>query len=107
MSATLVSSVRGILAIGNVTAQVGPVYSLNRGFVSPPLRNGAGDYTLTLQDGANLQSEAQVAGQVYGVGDSTLNIEILTVTTFRVRTFTGGVAAELNFGVAIQDVGPS
>lgn len=107
MPATLVGSVRGILAIGNVTAQVGPVYSLNRGFVSPPLRNGAGDYTLTLQDGANLSTEAQIKGQVYGVGDSTLNIEPLTVTTFRVRTFTGGVAAELNFGVEIQDVGPS
>lgn len=45
-------------AMCQVTAQVGPVFSKNRGF-SAVVRNGAGDYTLTLEQEVDL-TEAEI-----------------------------------------------
>jgi hypothetical protein len=109
MSATLVGTIRGLFAIGNVTAQVGPVYTAMRGFVSPPLRNGAGDYTLTLQDGLTLNTDGGGTAKVqaYGATPACTSVEQVDATHLRVRTTdAAGAALEANFGIEIQDVGP-
>lgn len=108
MSATLVGTIRGLFACANVTAQVGPLLTNSRGF-SGVARNGAGDYTLTMQDGLTLLGDnggiAKV--QTYGATPGLNSVEQLSPTTLRVRTLdAAGAALEANFGIQIQDVGP-
>ena len=107
MPATLCVEVRGFAALANMTAQVGPVFTLNRGFVSPPVRNGAGDYTLTLQEGITL-NEAQPEVQPLSALFVSASVELVTPTTLRVRTFdAAGAALESNFAIRVLNVGPS
>ena len=105
MPPSLANSIRGQL-YGNVTAQVGPVFTLNKGFTGV-VRNGAGDYTLTLQDGLAIATEGAIAIQPISALFVAASVELVTAATIRVRTFdAAGAALESNFSVMIQDVGP-
>lgn len=110
---TLAPNVYGTLAAGSLDAAVGAAWFVQRGFANPGfLRNGAGDYTLTLQDGANLQTEAIVKCGLGGaIGNSMVAVEVLTTTTMRVRSFTSGgagadVAADIDFWIEVQKIAP-
>ena len=109
MSATLIGTVRGYFALGNVKAGILPVLNSARGFsgVSP---NGPGDYTLTLQDGLTLNADGGGIAlvQVYGSTPGESAIEQVDATHLRVRTIdNAGAPLDADFGIAIQDVGPS
>lgn len=109
MPATLVGTVRGLFACANLTAQVGPFLTNNRGFVGA-VRNGAGDYTLELQQGLTLQGDNGGIAMLtpYGATPACYSIEQVDATHLRCRTFdAGGLALEANFGIMIQDVGPA
>lgn len=110
---TLSPTVYGMHAAGSLDAAAGAAWFVQRGFANPGfLRNGAGDYTLTLQDGANLQTEAIVKVGLGGaIGNAMVAAEVLTTTTLRVRTFTSGgagadVAADVDFWIEVQKIAP-
>ena len=88
-------------------------FFVQRGFANPGfLRNGAGDYTLTLQDGVNSQTQAVVLQGIQNATPGALAVEFLTTTTIRVRTFSltavpAIAAADLDFWLAIFEIGPA
>jgi uncharacterized protein (DUF2236 family) len=109
MSATLVGTIRGLFATCNVTAQVGPVLTNARG-VTAVVRNGVGDYSLTLQDGINFLGDGGGIPmvQAYGATPALNAVEQVDPTHVRVRTVdAAGVALEANFGFTLQDIGPA
>lgn len=110
---TLAHNVYGTLAACSFDAAAAPAFFVQRGFANPGfLRNGAGDYTMTLQDGANLQTEAIVKCGLGGaVGNAMVAVEVLTTTTMRVRSFVSGgagadVATDIDFWLEVEKISP-
>jgi hypothetical protein len=101
----------GLFAVGQVKSGVGPTYNLNRGFLGV-VRNGAGDYTLTLQDGLNVGfNAAGVEGYAKAycaaAGIAQCNIIQPSLTTLQVRTFNAaGAATDGDFNVEVSNIGP-
>jgi hypothetical protein len=113
----------GLLRDNGVKAQafidsdgVTPVYFRQRGFAGGTaiVRNGAGDYTLTLSEpldvGANPDRMIQltVAGGALHGG----SVEVASATTLRIRTYTVTAAptvaaADLDFYITVGEIGPN
>lgn len=107
--ASLKIDVKGELAFMYLNAANPPVIRNQRGYVSAlPTRNGAGDYTLTLQtDNGAAQNEMQVAATISQNAPGALGVEFLTTTTHRVRTFSlttvpAIAAADIDFWIRIS-----
>lgn len=124
---TLQGNIYGSLAVASVNAEANHALSnstnfLNqRGFEEEITTNGQGDYTLVLQDGANLVMSGLVrTGLVKGQGADNavlfgvVAVEYLTTTTLRVRvahisTATPPVVGPiyLNFWIKISQFSPN
>jgi hypothetical protein len=93
------------VAHGQVTAQVGPVFTAQRGFASVT-RSSAGVYVLTLTEGCQaLNMVPTVTRHSTLAGHSAINI--LTPTTVEVRTFDVAVppvGADVNFSITIDRI---
>ncbi len=77
-----------------------------RGFTSF-VRNGAGDYTLTMTDGIG-QAQAAIQATTNAGAASIIDAQWVTATTLRIRTTTSGaVATDLDFSIAVFDLGPN
>ena len=89
-----------------------PVYRSQRGFASTAItRNGAGDYTLTLGQAYD-STLTKVLATVIGPALHTISVEWASSTTLRVRTTTitavpAIAAADLDFNVEVQEMGPA
>jgi hypothetical protein len=106
----LSGQIMGIIAACSFNADPAtPGYNVQRGFANPGfVRNGAGDYTLTLQDGVNTQTQGVVTGALQGNAPGMLAVEFLSTTTVRVRTLnSAGAAADLDFWLSVQEIGPN
>jgi hypothetical protein len=91
------------------TDAVTPAFFVQRGFANPGfVRNGTGDYTLTLEDGVNMQTQGVV---LMGLQNSTagmIAVEVLTTTTLRVRTLNSAAAAtDIDFWLTVMESGPN
>ena len=105
--ATLIGTVVGIAALASFDADaVAPKFFNQRGF-SGFVRNGAGDYSLTLAQPENMSTDAIVKAGVGGVGDTTIACEVVSTSVVRVRTFTNNVAADVDFWIEIGLIGPN
>lgn len=105
--ATLINGVVGLQAAVAFNADVAPTYLRNVGFAAPAtiVRTGAGDYTLTLNEGINLQTEAQVQATIIGATPGMIAVEVLTTTTARIRTLNAaGAATDLDFWLRVERV---
>jgi len=110
MPGTLVGTVRGLFAIANVVNNgVAAAYNSSRGFLGPPVRNGLGDVTLTLQDGLLLNSDGGGTAKVtvYGAVPLQSSVEQVDSTHLRVRTNAAGDPTDAGFSIELQDVGPT
>lgn len=75
-----------------------------RGF-SSLLRNGAGDYTLTMTDGI-AQAQAVIQATTNGGAAAMIDAQWATATTIRVRTMSNAaMAADIDFSIAVFDTG--
>lgn len=106
---SLVENVLGFNAFCSFDAAVGASFNVQRGFANPGfLRNGAGDYTLTLQDGVNAQTQGVVLQGIQGAVAGCIAVEFLTTTTIRVRTTdNAGAATDLDFWLLVMEAGPA
>lgn len=104
----LSAATRGDLAACQLTAGVAPTFGFNRGFLAAITRTGLGDYTLTLDQGASLNSEAGVTATALSATSAMICVEPLAGNTqLRIRTFTGAnAAADINFSLRVTDYGP-
>lgn len=84
-------------------------FFVQRGFTSPGfLRNGVGDYTFTLSDGVNMQTQGVVLGALQNATAGMMAVEVLTTTTFRVRTLNSAAAAtDIDFWITVYEAGPA
>lgn len=109
----LAPTILGAAAMASVQGDaVTPTYRINKGFASTAItRNAAGDYTLTLLDALNFQTEAVVLATPAGGTIGFIAVEFLTTTTLRTRAATATVvpaitAADVDFWLAIFRTGP-
>lgn len=88
-------------------------FFVQRGFTSPGfVRNGVGDYTLTLVNGVDMTNQGVVQATVQNNAPGIIGVEVLTTTTLRVRTFSATTvpaiaAADLDFWLQVFETGPS
>lgn len=79
-------------------------FRTQRGF-SSFVRNGAGDYTLTLTDGIG-QSQAVITASTNGGAGAMIDAQWVTATTIRVRTLSSAaMAADIDFSMVVHDAG--
>ena len=107
---SLVENVLGYNAFCSFNADaVTPAFFVQRGFANPGfIRNGAGDYTFTMQDGVNMQTQGVVLQGLQSNTAGMMAVEVLTTTTLRVRTLnSAGVAADLDFWLTVMEAGPT
>lgn len=77
-----------------------------RGFASF-VRNGAGDYTLTLSDGI-IQNQACIQCTTNSGTVAASDAQWVTATTIRVKTATdAGAATDMDFSIQVFDLGPN
>lgn len=75
-----------------------------RGF-SSLLRNGAGDYTLTMTEGI-AQAQAVIQATTNGGAAAMIDAQWVTATTVRIRTMdNAAMAADVDFCLSIWDTG--
>jgi hypothetical protein len=104
---SLAGMVYGLLAACSFDAAASPAFLVQRGFAAAITRTGVGDYTLTLSDGCNFNTEAVVYTGLNGNAGGFLSVEPLTTTTCRVRIFNAAAAAaDIDFWMAIQKIAP-
>lgn len=105
-------SVGRMIPVGSfgIVAQVGPTVSFwnvaaNNVVADPfaPVRNGAGDYTISWPSGLLPLGGAPVAiiNQILGAVSSSIVAQYLSATSVRVQTTQGGVLTDLNFSVQL------
>lgn len=88
-------------------------FFVQRGFDAAIVDNGAGDFTLTLEDAYDFDNCIVTSGVVYGgVAGASITVEILSATQLRVRTATVSVvpavaAADLDFWLKIEQIAPN
>jgi hypothetical protein len=113
---SLIENVLGFNAFCSFNADAGaPAFFTQRGFANPGFtRNGAGDYTLTLQDGVNTQTQGVVLMGVQNNAPALISVEFLTTTTLRVRTLSATTAtppvlaaADVDFWLMVMEAGPN
>lgn len=106
---SLIENVLGFNAFCSFNADVAPAFFVQRGFANPGFtRNGAGDYTLILQDGVNMQTQGVVLHGMQNATAGMMAVEVLTTTTLRVRTLnSAGVATDIDFWLVILEAGPN
>jgi hypothetical protein len=107
---SLTGSVLGLAGFCSFNADAAAAaFFVQRGFANPGfVRNGVGDYTLTLQDGVNSQTQGVVTCGLQSAASGMISVEFLTTTTLRVRTFTGAnAAADIDFWLSVQEAGPA
>lgn len=109
---SLISTVVGLNAFCSFNADgAAPAFLVQRGFASFT-RNGVGDYTFTLSQGVDLSAQGLVSVTAQGATVASCAVEILTSTTFRLRTFTlttapAIAAAEVDVWITVSETGPS
>lgn len=105
---TLAPNVLGFTAFCSFNADAAAAaFFVQRGFTSF-VRNGVGDYTLTLTDGVNSQTQGMVHGTVQNNAAAMIGVEFLTTTTLRVRTLTSAAAAaDIDFWLFVMESGPN
>lgn len=104
---TLANTVYGILAACSFNADPAPAYLMNRGFAAAITRTGAGDYTLTLDQGVNFLTECIADASIQGSTPGMIAVEPLTTTTCRIRTLNAaGAATDLDFYLSITRILP-
>lgn len=108
MSSTA-GQVLGAIACSFDADAAAPKFFGQRGFANPGFtRNGVGDYTLVLQDGVNIQTQGVCTHGLQANAPGMMAVEFLTTTTLRVRTLnSAAAAADLDFWLAIQEMGPN
>lgn len=103
----------GTLAVASVDGT--GAYISQRGFTAdPPVHNGAGDNTLALTDGLDLENDGTVTVGSNRNGPAFIAVEYLTTTSFRVRTaaltIAGTItilATNVDFWVQIDEIAPT
>lgn len=108
---SLAQNVLGTGAFCSLTAQVGPVFAVNRGFASV-VRNGAGDYSLTLSDAFALNTQGLVRLTLQSAAFASGAVEIVSATVLRVRTALLTVvpavtATDISFWIEVLEAGPT
>jgi len=104
--ATLAENVMGYAAVASFDAGAVGAFFNQRGF-SGFVRNGVGDYSLTMLQPENMATDGIVQATVAGVGDTSIAVEVVSTTVVRVRIFTGGIAADVDFWIDIKTIGPN
>ena len=107
---TLAQNVLGFTAFCSFNADAAAAaFFVQRGFANPGfVRNGVGDYTLTLQDGVNTQTQGMVLQGIQNNAAAMIAVEFLTTTTIRVRTLTSAAAAaDIDFWLVVLEAGPN
>lgn len=105
---TLQANSQGELAMCSVTVAAGvPTLTANRGFASI-VDNGAGDFTLNLDNAQALNTAGNVQATCGGAIFAAITVEVVTATSIRCRTWDAAGAAldNINFWVRICPVSP-
>lgn len=95
----------------HAVAQVEPpgVLKASRGF-SSVLRNGVGDYTLTMTIPLNTNESGNVQATIQDDGGDAsrrnITVQSLSLTQLRVRTFRVGAASEEHFWISVMEISP-
>lgn len=109
---SLIANVVGLNAFCSFNADAAAAaFFVQRGFASF-VRNGVGDYTFTLSTGVDMTNQGVVGITLGGAIPGGCSVEVLTTTTFRVRTFSLTVvpavaAADIDFWVQVFETGPN
>jgi len=107
---TLAQNVLGTNAFCSFNADAAaPAFFVQRGFANPGfVRNGLGDYTLTLTDGVQMSTQGIVQATCQNNASAMIAVEVLTTTTLRVRTLTSAAAAaDIDFWLEVKETGPN
>lgn len=110
---SLSSAIMGLIAVASFDGDATtPAYRMSRGFTSAITRTGAGDYTLTLTDGVNAQTQALVQATSAHNAFACISVEFLTTTTLRIRTAVlaatpSVTATDIDFWIQVQEIGPA
>ena len=89
---------------GLVVGQVGPVYTYQRG-LGAIVRNGAGDYTITVLSGFEPnKSIVELTSKNGGAVAQTFDIVATTGTTIRIECFAAGVAGDFPFMLSMKTI---
>lgn len=102
---SLYPTVVGTFAAASFDADAAaPAFRFQRGFANPGfVRSALGVYTFTLLDGVNLATEAVVKAGVNQNASGMIAVEVISTTSFAVRTFTGAnAAADIDFWVEVN-----
>ncbi|MDI3285165.1 hypothetical protein [Polyangium sp. 15x6] len=98
-------------AAATVLGSTTPTFRRNQGFAAAIVRNGAGDYTLTLDeafaaDELNIQCTGAEVG-ASAVCSGTAHGGTATLTTIRVNTIgDGGTPADVDFFISVSAYDP-
>lgn len=109
---SLASNVTGLNAFCSFNADAAAAaFSVQRGFASF-VRNGVGDYTFTISTGVDMTTQGVVMLTINNNAFASGAVEVLTTTTFRVRTCTttavpAVAAADVDFWIVIFETGPN
>ncbi len=112
MSSTLTPLVLGKKAIAWIQGDiVTPFYNRQRGFSGPIVRNGAGDYLLTLADPISFSDVLITPGVVNTNLFGSVTFELVSSTVIRSRAarFSAGpgiAPADFSFWIVIEEFGP-
>lgn len=91
-----------LVAVAEITGGNTPLFALNRGFSPTITRNGAGDYTLTIETEGLTAADCQVLCTVSGATPAVVAVERASATTIRVRTVTdAGVATDFGYSIFV------
>ncbi len=117
MSSSLAQTILGTKACAWVDSDAAaPTYRRSRGFAvgTAIVRNGAGDYTLTLSDALDTAATGDVllSGGCNHNAFAALAIELASATTLRTRTAVltavpAVTATDLDFWIKIEEMGPN
>lgn len=110
----LITSTQGEAACASVDADAAAAaFRNNRGF-SALLRNGAGDYSLTLANAQNMATYGNCQVTLQGNVTGLTSVEVVSDTVLRVRTWSCSVgmdadtaAADLDFWIRCMPVPPA
>ena len=109
---SLISNVVGLNAFASFNADAAAAaFFVQRGFASF-VRNGVGDYTFTLSNGVDMTNQGVVSATPNNNAPAAIAVEVLTTTTFRVRTFSlttvpAVAAADIDFWLQVFESGPN
>ena len=106
---SLDGTVQGYHAICNFDADAAAAaFRRQRGFTAL-LRNGAGDYTLTLQDAIDLANgDGVVMASLNAAAAGMVAVSVVSATQIRVKTLdSAAMAADSDFNLLIARIGPN